>query len=75
MLLRLVAEKQGVAGKVLASTAHDIDRIAADGELLDVPAPCMAGGARCSARPRLALKHGRLALAIDKGKVVRVDRE
>lgn len=37
VLLRLVAEKEGVAAKVLASS-DDIDRIAAEGEAADVPA-------------------------------------
>ena len=37
MLLRLVAEKEGVAAKVLAS-GDDIDRMATDGEEADVPA-------------------------------------
>lgn len=37
VLLRIVAEKQGVAAKVLA-TSDDIDRIAAEGENADVPA-------------------------------------
>lgn len=37
VLLRLIAEKQGVAAKVLAST-EEIDRIASEGEMADVPA-------------------------------------
>ena len=37
VLLRLVAEKEGVAAKVLASS-DDIDRIAAEGEAAEVPA-------------------------------------
>ncbi len=37
VLLRLVADKEGVAAKVLAS-GDDIDRIAAEGEEADVPA-------------------------------------
>ncbi|WEX07477.1 ribonuclease D [Chelativorans sp. AA-79] len=37
VLLKLVAEKEGVAPKMLAST-DDIERIAADGEKADVPA-------------------------------------
>ncbi len=37
VLLRLVAEKEGVAAKVLAS-GDDIDRLATDGEEADVPA-------------------------------------
>ncbi len=50
VLLRIVAEKQGVAAKVLA-TSDDIDRIAAEGEEADVPA-CKAGVAPCSAMLR-----------------------
>jgi ribonuclease D len=37
VLLRQVAEREGVAAKVLASS-EDIDRIAAEGEMADVPA-------------------------------------
>jgi ribonuclease D len=37
VLLRMVADKEGVAAKVLASS-DDIDRIAAEGEVADVPA-------------------------------------
>ena len=37
VLLRLIAEREGVAAKVLAS-GDDIDRIATDGEQADVPA-------------------------------------
>lgn len=37
VLLRQVAEKEGVAAKVLAS-GEDIDRMAADGEAADIPA-------------------------------------
>ena len=37
VLLRIVAEQEGVAAKVLASS-DDIDRIAAEGETADVPA-------------------------------------
>ena len=51
VLLRLVAEKEGVAAKVLAS-CDDIDRIAADGEEAEVAGPASAGGAKCSASAR-----------------------
>src|SRR5690606_25152356 len=37
VLLRIVAEKEGVAAKVLASS-DDVDRIASEGEEADVPA-------------------------------------
>jgi ribonuclease D len=50
----------------------DLDRIAADDEA-DVPA--MKGWRReLFGDKALALKHGRLALAIDKGKVVTVEK-
>ena len=51
VLLRLVAEKEGVAAKVLASS-DDIDRIAADGEEAEGCRPSPGGGAKCSASAR-----------------------
>ena len=60
VLLRLVAEKEGVAAKVLASS-DDIDRLAAEGETADVPA--LAGWRREVFGERaLALVRGELAL-------------
>ena len=71
VLLRMTAERYGVAAKVIA-TVDDLDRIAADDEA-DVPA--MKGWRReLFGDKALALKHGRLALAIDNGKVVTVDK-
>ena len=71
VLLRMTAERHGVAAKVIA-TVEDLDRIAADDEA-DVPA--MKGWRReLFGDKALALKHGRLALAIDKGKVVTVEK-
>jgi ribonuclease D len=71
VLLRMTAERHGVAAKVIA-TVDDLDRIAAD-DNADVPA--MKGWRReLFGEKALALKHGRLTLAIDKGKVVTVDR-
>jgi ribonuclease D len=71
VLLRMTAERHGVAAKVIA-TVDDLDRIAAD-DKADVPA--MKGWRReLFGEKALALKHGRLALAIDKGKVVTVDK-
>jgi ribonuclease D len=71
VLLRMTAERHGVAAKVIA-TVDDLDRIAADDEA-DVPA--MKGWRReLFGDKALALKHGRLALAIDKGKVVTVEK-
>jgi ribonuclease D len=71
VLLRMTAERHGVAAKVIA-TVDDLDRIAADDEA-DVPA--MKGWRReLFGEKALALKHGRLALAIDRGKVVTLDK-
>ena len=71
VLLRMTAERHGVAAKVIA-TVDDLDRIAADDEA-DIPA--MKGWRReLFGENALALKHGRLALSVDKGKVVAVDK-
>ena len=71
VLLRMTAERHGVAAKVIA-TVDDLDRIAAD-DKADVPA--MKGWRReLFGDKALALKHGRLALAIDEGKVVTVEK-
>ena len=71
VLLRMTAERHGVAAKVIA-TVDDLDRIAAD-DKADVPA--MKGWRReLFGDKALALKHGRLALAIDNGKVVTVEK-
>ena len=72
VLLRMTAEKNGVAAKVIA-TVDDLDHIAADDEA-DVPA--LKGWRReLFGDKALALKHGKLALAVEKGKVVAVERE
>ncbi len=71
VLLRMTAERHAVAAKVIA-TVDDLDRIAADDEA-DVPA--MKGWRReLFGEKALALKHGRLALAVDKGRVVTVEK-
>lgn len=71
VLLKMVSERQGVAAKILA-TVDDLEAIAADDEA-DVPA--LAGWRReIFGEPALALKHGRLALAVEGGKVVGVTR-
>jgi ribonuclease D len=71
VLLRMTAERHGVAAKVIA-TVDDLDRIAAD-DAAEVPA--MKGWRReLFGEKALALKRGRLALAIDKGKVVTVEK-
>jgi ribonuclease D len=72
VLLRMTAERHGVAAKVIA-TMDDLDRIAADDEA-DVPA--LHGWRRELFGERaLALKHGRLALAVEHNRVVAVERE
>jgi ribonuclease D len=72
VLLRMTAERHSVTAKVIA-TVDDLDRIAADDEA-DVPA--MKGWRReLFGEKALALKHGRLALAVDRGKVVTVEKE
>ncbi len=71
VLLRMTAESHGVAAKVIA-TVDELDRIAADDEA-DVPA--MKGWRReLFGDKAIALKHGKLALAVDKGRVVTVDK-
>ena len=71
VLLRMTAERHGVAAKVIA-TVDDLDRIAADD---DADVPAMKGWRReLFGEKALALKQGRLALSVDKGKVVAVDK-
>jgi ribonuclease D len=71
VLLRMTAERNGVAAKVIA-TVDDLERIAAD-DAADVAA--MKGWRReMFGEKAIALKHGRLALAIDKHRVVAVER-
>jgi ribonuclease D len=71
VLLRMTSERHGVAAKVIA-TVDDLDRIVAD-DAADVPA--LHGWRReLFGRKALDLKHGRLALAIEKGRVVPVER-
>jgi ribonuclease D len=72
VLLRMTAERHGVAAKVIA-TMDDLDRIAADDEA-DVPA--LSGWRReLFGEKALALKHGRLALAVEHNRVVAVERK
>ena len=71
VLLRMVSERHHVAAKVIA-TVDDLERIAADDEA-DVPA--LSGWRReLFGEKALALKHGKLALAVEKSRVVTVDR-
>jgi ribonuclease D len=72
VLLRMTAERHGVAAKVIA-TVDDLDRIAAD-DHADVPA--LSGWRReLFGEKALALKHGQLSLAIEKGRVVAFERD
>ena len=67
VLLRLVAEREGVAAKVLASS-DEIDRIAAEGENADVPA--LHGWRReVFGEEALKLVRGELALRFEKRKI------
>jgi ribonuclease D len=71
VLLRMTAERHAVAAKVIA-TVDDLDQIAADD---DADVPAMHGWRReLFGEKALALKHGQLALAIQKNRVVAVDR-
>jgi ribonuclease D len=71
VLLRMISERHHVAAKVIA-TVDDLERIAAD-DGADVPA--LHGWRReLFGEKALALKHGKLALAIEKGRVATVER-
>lgn len=71
VLLRMTAEQHGVAAKVIA-TVDDLEQIAAD----DTAAVgAMTGWRRALfGESALALKHGRLSLAMEKGRVISVER-
>ena len=72
VLLRMVSEHHHVAAKVIA-TVDDLDRIAAS-DTADVPA--LTGWRReLFGEKALALKHGKLALAIERGRVAIVERD
>jgi ribonuclease D len=71
VLLRMTSERYGVAAKVIA-TADDLERIAGD-DCAEVPA--LSGWRReMFGNQAIALKHGKLALAVEKGRVVVVER-
>jgi len=71
VLLRLVSERHHVAAKVIA-TVDDLERIAAD-DTADVPA--LTGWRHeLFGEKALALKHGKLALAMEKGRIALVER-
>src|ERR1700677_5177888 len=72
VLLRMISERHHVAAKVIA-TVDDLERIAADD---DAAVPALAGWRRELFGERaLALKHGKLSLAIERGRVAAVERE
>jgi ribonuclease D len=67
----MTSERHAVASKIIA-TVGDLEDIAAD-DNADVPA--LRGWRReLFGEAALSLKHGQLALAIEKGRVIRVDR-
>jgi ribonuclease D len=71
VLLRMTSERHAVASKVIA-TVDDLEQIAADDQA-DVAA--LHGWRReLFGEAALSLKHGKLALAIERGRVIRVDR-
>jgi len=71
VLLRMISERHHVAAKVIA-TVDDLERIAAD-DAANVAA--LAGWRReLFGEKALALKHGKLALAIEKDRVAAVER-
>jgi ribonuclease D len=71
VLLRMTAERHGVAAKIIA-TVDDLESIAAD-DAAEVPA--LSGWRReLFGEKALALKHGKLALAIERGQVVASER-
>ena len=71
VLLRMTSEEFGVAAKIIA-TVDDLEQIASD-DAADVAA--MRGWRReLFGEKALALKHGRLALSIERGRVVARER-
>lgn len=71
VLLRMTSESHAVAAKVIA-TVDDLERIAAD-DNADVAA--LKGWRReLFGDKALALKHGKLALAVEKSRVITVDK-
>ena len=71
VLLRMTAEKNGVASRVIA-TVDELEAIAADD---DADVPALKGWRRAMFGERaLALKAGKLTLAVENGRVVAVER-
>lgn len=72
VLLRMTSERYAVASKVIA-TVDDLEQIATND---DADVGALKGWRReLFGDAAIALKHGRLALAMEKGRVVRVDRD
>ncbi len=72
VLLRMTSERHGVAAKVIATT-DDLERIACD-DAADVPA--LHGWRReLFGEKALALKHGKLALAMENSRVVALEQQ
>jgi ribonuclease D len=71
VLLRMTAERNGVAAKVIA-TVDDLEQIAGSD---DADVPALKGWRReMFGEKAIALKHGRLALAVERHRVVTVER-
>ena len=71
VLLRMTSERHAVAAKVIA-TIDELEQIAAD-DAADVPA--MHGWRReLFGEKALALKHGKLSLAVEDGRVIALER-
>lgn len=71
VLLRMTSERHGVASKVIA-TVDDLEQIAISD---DADVGALHGWRReLFGEAALALKRGQLALAVEKGRVIRVDR-
>ncbi|MGB6503566.1 MAG: ribonuclease D [Xanthobacteraceae bacterium] len=71
VLLRMISEQHHVAAKVIA-TVDDLERIAASD---NAEVPALSGWRRdLFGNKALALKHGKLALAIERGRVATVER-
>ncbi|HWX33776.1 MAG TPA: hypothetical protein VNZ53_40895, partial [Steroidobacteraceae bacterium] len=71
VLLRMTAERHGVAAKVIA-TVDDLERIAGED---DADVPALHGWRReLFGEKAVALKQGRLSLAVEGGRVVAVER-
>ncbi|MCL2714450.1 MAG: ribonuclease D [Alphaproteobacteria bacterium] len=71
VLLRMTAEHNAVASKVIA-TVDDLEQIAAD-DNADVPA-LQGWRLELFGQAALRLKHGQIALAIDNGRVIAIPR-